>query len=518
MCGLTLSLRFVGDPDHTPPHSEIDSLITTNSRRGPDSSAIFRKVFTTCEGCHVELVLAASVLGLRGDGITSQPIISERGVLGWNGQVFDGLQVNPGENDTRKIFDKLEGGENPWDILDKIEGPYAFIYLNLETSTLYFAVDPLSRRSLLVHPSIENLIDPVRLLVLSSTRSSVDRFGRINDAIPDSNSTTPTIDDIHLFIQNLTESIRKRTENIPVQSPGVARIAVLFSGGVDCTLLCGLLHRVLPPDEPVELVNVAFDRPDLPPSLRKKDLVRQLEQRQKEKSEKWLVPDRLSGIEALQELGTVCPREWRFVEVNVTYDECQIHRQEVLDLMYPSKKEMDLSLAYPLFFASRGQGEISGHDGKEPYQVQAKVYFSGLGADEQLGGYSRHRRAYERSSWKGLIEEIQNDVWRLPSRNLARDDRLISSFARDARYPYLDLKFLSYLSSLPIWLKCQLSSDPAHVPGKGDKMLLRLAAAQIGLEKTSQRVKRAMQFGSRSSKMGSGIKGPKAGEYELDMG
>ena len=42
-------------------------------------------------------------------------------------------------------------------------------------------------------------------------------------------------------------------------------------------------------------------------------------------------------------------------------------------------------------------------------------------------------------------------------------------------------------------------------------MLLRLAAREIGLERASRRVKRAMQFGTRSSKIGSGAKGPGAG-------
>jgi hypothetical protein len=45
-------------------------------------------------------------------------------------------------------------------------------------------------------------------------------------------------------------------------------------------------------------------------------------------------------------------------------------------------------------------------------------------------------------------------------------------------------------------------------------MLLRLAAKKLGLEKTSARAKRAMQFGTRSSKM-SVSKGPKAGERKV---
>jgi hypothetical protein len=38
-------------------------------------------------------------------------------------EVFDGLNVNRGENDTRAIFEQLESGESFEDVLSRIEGP-----------------------------------------------------------------------------------------------------------------------------------------------------------------------------------------------------------------------------------------------------------------------------------------------------------------------------------------------------------------------------------------------------------
>ena len=68
--------------------------------------------------------------------------------------------------------------------------------------------------------------------------------------------------------------------------------------------------------------------------------------------EDYLVPDRISGLEATNELRSCCPgREWRFIEVNVTYEECLAHRQRVVDLMYPSITEMDLVSLFPLDLA-----------------------------------------------------------------------------------------------------------------------------------------------------------------------
>lgn len=107
--------------------------------------------------------------------------------------------------------------------------------------------------------------------------------------------------------------------------------------------------------------------------------------------------------------------------------------------------------------------------------------------------------------------QLQLDIDRLPTRNVSRDDRILSSHARDARYPYLDLAFVDYLSSLPVWVKCNPSLDSAG----GDKRLLRLAAQSVGLIRAGQRVKRAMQFGTRSSKLGTAT-GARKGERLVD--
>lgn len=40
------------------------------------------------------------------------------------------------------------------------------------------------------------------------------------------------------------------------------RFVVLFSGGVDCTLLAVCLHNILPIDEPIELWNLSITSND----------------------------------------------------------------------------------------------------------------------------------------------------------------------------------------------------------------------------------------------------------------
>jgi asparagine synthetase B (glutamine-hydrolysing) len=124
------------------------------------------------------------------------------------------------------------------------------------------------------------------------------------------------------------------------------------------------------------------------------------------------------------------------------------------------------------------------------------VFLSGLGADECLGGYGRHRTVFSRLGWKGLEEELASDFSRLWTRNLGRDDRVIAWHAREARWPYLDEGFLAFLATLPLHAVCDFRL-PA---GQGDKRILRCAAGILGLKGASCRVKRAMHFGSRCVK------------------
>jgi asparagine synthetase B (glutamine-hydrolysing) len=127
---------------------------------------------------------------------------------------------------------------------------------------------------------------------------------------------------------------------------------------------------------------------------------------------------------------------------------------------------------------------------------KARVLLVGIGADEQMAGYGRHRTTYMRGGVNALAEELDVDLERLHSRNLGRDDRCISDHGKEAWFPYLDERVVTHLHSLSLPEIANLR-EPA---GQGDKKILRSAARMVGLSSCTELVKRAVQFGTRIAK------------------
>ena len=70
-------------------------------------------------------------------------------------------------------------------------------------------------------------------------------------------------------------------------------------------------------------------------------------------------------------------------------------------------KAIEQSLAFPLYFAARAVGQVQDEVSKpRPYTSPARVLLNGLGADELLGGYSRHRTAYQTGGWQAVMDEV----------------------------------------------------------------------------------------------------------------
>lgn len=297
------------------------------------------------------------------------------------------------------------------------------------------------------------------------------------------------------FHSVLAEAARIRTITIPAYSAdpsGTSRVAVMYSGGVDCALLARLLHDELDPGEPIDLLNVSFENPRTITNAQKTNPNFNVAQT-------YETPDRLTGRQGYEELRRTCPqRDWRFISIDVSYREAIAAKDAVLDLMFPNDSVMDHSIALAFYFCARGQGTLTRDDGPDlPYHSTARVYFSGLGADEQVGGYSRHMAAWREGGHPALVHELQRDLDRIPTRNLGRDDRILAHFAREVRWPFLDERVIGFLCRLRVDVKMDFTLPR----GSGDKWILRELARRLGLVLAAGEPKRAIQFGSRSARM-----------------
>ncbi|GAB0137160.1 hypothetical protein EsDP_00005440 [Epichloe bromicola] len=546
MCGIHAAIYTAGK---CPKSATLQRRLRN---RGPDHQG----TVTTClaDGYATTLAFSSTVLSLRGDHVAKQPLVDEttESVLCWNGEAWKirGREVQG--NDGEAILPLLreasshsskDGGESVLDVLRGIEGPFAFIYYEKAARRLYYGRDRLGRRSLLVKPGNPFLLasiadsppsvgwteveaDGIYVLQLPDADielqpseyvpirhdwvdddSFISGIGAFNCTIlPPHFHLTKQSDVIQQLRHRLAQSLRLRVLQVPVPpgaTMGDARVAVLFSGGLDCTVLARLASDLLPVDQPIDLLNVAFENPRIAAQHKgmSQDALYEL------------CPDRVTGRKSLAELVQVCPkRRFRLVTVNVPFSLASDHRSEIVELMHPHNTEMDLSIAFALYFAARGDGlrQTVNEFLPRPYKTTARVLLSGLGADELFGGYIRHATAFSRrQNYEGLIEELKLDVSRLGKRNLGRDDRVTAHWEKEVRFPYLDEDFVRWAIGLPVWEKCDFANEEVDgevsEPGK---RVLRLLAKELGMTAVAREKKRAIQFGARTAKMENGkVKG-----------
>lgn len=543
------------DTDEPPLPHVISSLVARVASRGPD---YVKYCYFQHGQCHLQLF--SSVLSLR-QPFSRQPVETNGFLIQFNGELYNDESLLGNDTDyiAGKLSETVSGREDAvLSIWGRLNGEFALSIVDLMENKVYFGKDFLGRRSLVYSLNSKGLticslapIGPLKEAFLECVSSDIcvvdlntfvlkkvpyteiwTRFPSPQKAVFEPLNTLnggkyeKSLSGLHNVLETAC-SLRQSTIH-PLDETAIAKnhsnIGILFSGGLDCTVLAALIcENALRTDSAasVDLLTVGFDNPrtNLPASES---------------------PDRKLSKRSWFELARKYNSDGfsvRLVEINVSYKEWLMHRTRVRNLIYPTNTEMDFSIAVAFYFASRGIGtkieltnfEVSYNEFLEDedrfcsrgnYASIAKVLFSGLGADELFGGYSRHESIFdglEKESSEGevlekyaqLSDSLVHDMKVIYERNLGRDDRAISSWGKELRYPYLDNQVVNYvINEVHPDLKVRFDWETRvskkltkEVKAYIRKFLLRELAAKLGLDFVKNELKRAIQFGARSAKL-----------------
>lgn len=228
----------------------------------------------------------------------------------------------------------------------------------------------------------------------------------------------------------LQDAVRKRVA-------GADTVGVMFSGGVDSTLLALLSETY---SDAVTLYSVGF-----PESV-----------------------DVESAGRVADELGL----PWRVLELD---DDLLNELLDTVTSVLPRFDVIDIELGIPLAACGRMMAE----DGVE-------TALSGQGAEELFAGYHRHAEHHEDGG--DLNTLLQEEFEALPEEELPRNEAVMAFYGVETRYPFLDEDLARHALTLPPEQK--LTADYK-------KYALRMAARELGVpEQAWKRPKKAMQYGS----------------------
>ena len=233
----------------------------------------------------------------------------------------------------------------------------------------------------------------------------------------------------------LKEKILKAVEE---SVKDISEVGILFSGGVDSSLLAFICSKIL-------------------------------------KKKVFLYCAGVSGAEDLEWADKVA--EFYGFDLKkhiIKEDEVKEAVKEIVKVIN-SNNYVKVSVALPFYFGFK----LAEKDG-------IKTVLSGLGSEELFAGYERHVQG-------DINEECRKGIEGIYERDLSRDIPLSESFGIELRVPFLDKELVEYALEIPAELK---------IKDGVKKFILREAAVEIGLNREfAFRKKKAAQYGSKADRI-----------------
>lgn len=453
--------------------NDLINMLKVSKSRGPDSSGVYLNdlsldmdLDTFSDDNEYDFGLGHNLLSIYDmhDRVSlNQPVKSGNLVLVFNGELYNfstirnflskvGVEAEI-RSDSEALLHLIEFYNNG-DLLKAvrsalrlIDGDYAFAVWDGEN--LAVARDPLG-----VKPLFYSITDD--LCGFASSRDSLHEAGltEIRSLKPEHilfnwDDVAP-VQAIYEKIMEVDASKLGKLLKLGVSKrvEGLDELGVIFSGGVDSSILAVLLQEI---------------------SLNKKlDITLYA-----------------VGVEGSKDLeGARYAAEYLDLPLKIQIIDEDLIREHIAQVVHAIGDDnlMKVGVGLTTYFATR----MIHDDG-------LKVAISGQGADELFGGYNRYLKSYETGD---LQWELRQDISNMYHVNLERDDACAMLNSVEVRLPFLDKSLVEYAINLPVKNKISGSGDVLR------KNVLRKFAFNEGLDtEIAYRPKKAAQYGTGIDKI-----------------
>lgn len=350
-----------------------------------------------------------------------------------------------GENDAEVIFRIIE--KHGVEKIEEFDGVFALTYWNknkvhlardiLGVKPIWFCPEPFafaSEKKVLEKLGFTNIeeLNPRKILTYDLDKKEITFAERPFFSLKELKDGKKILKEG--VKRRLLDAVKKR---IPDQ-----KIGVLFSGGIDSTIICYILHQS---NIPFTCYTAAVDEEGMKTA---EDLV--------------------YAEKIAKQYG------WELKVKKIKLKDVPKYLKKIVPLIEDSNV-VKVGVALPFFLSC-----------EEAKKDKVKVIFSGLGSEEIFAGYERHDKA------SNINEECLFGLKQMYQRDLYRDDVVTMYNTIELRLPFLDHELVQYGLNIPAKYK---------IKGGDKKVILREVCEEMGLEKEyAFRKKKAAQYGSKFDK------------------